>query len=137
VGGHAVDFSPADEAEAHGFVYRQLQLARVHVSATQKILDAFPSVDLFKRSGDGSLQTITKSPFFLNPNADPVGRVTILAPICPIYAGFQVARCRFRFVSGSRPNFWRDVERDRVQNARVLTVEVRSERASQENCLSP
>jgi 6-phosphogluconolactonase (cycloisomerase 2 family) len=43
---------------------------------------AFPSVDVFKTSTDGTLETIPQSPFFLDPNADPVSLVTMPAPTC-------------------------------------------------------
>ena len=45
---------------------------------------AFPSVDVFKTAGDGTVETITESPFFLDPNADAVSLATMPAPSCPI-----------------------------------------------------
>jgi len=45
-------------------------------------LGAFPSVNVFQTSADGSLQVVSGSPFFLRLTADPVTAVTIPAPTC-------------------------------------------------------
>jgi 6-phosphogluconolactonase (cycloisomerase 2 family) len=43
---------------------------------------SFPSVDVFKTSADGTLDTVPGSPFLLGVNADPFSLVTIPGPSC-------------------------------------------------------